>query len=103
MHMNPIRAMSNLGNRIARRTARTHAYSFLTQELVGIISRLDRRFGEECHLRQSSVTLVIDHCAWDMRPYEFNYSTFDRLTDMGSACSSDSYFERNIRLYRSSP
>jgi hypothetical protein len=99
MHMNPIRAMSNLGSR----TARTHAYSFLTQELVGIISRLDRRFGEECHLRQSSVTLVIDHCAWDMRPYESNYSTFDRLTDMGSACSPDSSFERNIRLYRSSP
>lgn len=99
MHMNPIRAMSNLGSR----TERSHAYSFLTQELVGIISRLDWRFGEECHLRQSSVTLVIDHCAWDTRPYEFNYSTFDRLTDMGSACSSHSYFERNIRLYRSSP
>lgn len=99
MHMNPIRAMSNLGSR----TARTHAYSFLTQELVGIISRLDRQFGEECHLRQSSVTFMMDRCARDMRAYESNYSTFDRLTDMGSTCSSDSSFERNIRLYRSSP
>jgi hypothetical protein len=59
MHMNPIRAMSNLGSR----TARTYAHNFLTQELVGIISRRSRRFGEECHLRQSSVALEIDYCA----------------------------------------